>query len=92
MYKRQPEQLAAVRREIHLLLKQANYDLAKFQFNTVASAAMKMLNSLETVSYTHLDVYKRQVLGRAARRPRLVRLPQADGGSHAGTGRRRIPA
>jgi leucyl-tRNA synthetase len=42
-----PEQLAAVRRDIHLLLKQANYDLAKFQFNTVASAAMKMLNSLE---------------------------------------------
>jgi leucyl-tRNA synthetase len=42
-----PEQLAAVRREIHLLLKQANYDLGKFQFNTVASAAMKMLNSLE---------------------------------------------
>jgi leucyl-tRNA synthetase len=42
-----PDQLAAVRREIHLLLKQANYDLGKFQFNTVASAAMKMLNSLE---------------------------------------------
>ena len=42
-----PEPLAAVRREIHLLLKQANYDLGKFQFNTVASAAMKMLNSLE---------------------------------------------
>ena len=38
---------SAVRREIHLLLKQANYDLGKFQFNTVASAAMKMLNSLE---------------------------------------------
>ena len=44
-----PEQLAAVRREIHLLLKQANYDLGKFQFNTVASAAMKMLNSLEKI-------------------------------------------
>jgi len=42
-----PDTLATVRREIHLLLKQANYDLAKFQFNTVASAAMKMLNSLE---------------------------------------------
>ncbi|OHC65842.1 MAG: leucine--tRNA ligase [Rhodocyclales bacterium RIFCSPLOWO2_02_FULL_63_24] len=42
-----PAPLAAVRREIHLLLKQANYDLSKFQFNTVASAAMKMLNSLE---------------------------------------------
>jgi leucyl-tRNA synthetase len=44
---RLPDGLAAVRREIHLLLKQANYDLGKFQFNTVASAAMKMLNSLE---------------------------------------------
>jgi leucyl-tRNA synthetase len=42
-----PDQLAALRREVHLLLKQANYDLGKFQFNTVASAAMKMLNSLE---------------------------------------------
>jgi leucyl-tRNA synthetase len=42
-----PENLAAVRRELHLILKQANYDLGKQQFNTVASAAMKMLNSLE---------------------------------------------
>ncbi|NJD33317.1 MAG: leucine--tRNA ligase, partial [Betaproteobacteria bacterium] len=42
-----PEALAAVRREIHLQLKQSNYDLGKLQFNTVASAAMKMLNSLE---------------------------------------------
>ncbi|MGB7991763.1 MAG: class I tRNA ligase family protein, partial [Candidatus Methylophosphatis roskildensis] len=39
--------LAELRREIHLLLKQANYDLTKHQFNTVASAAMKMLNALE---------------------------------------------
>ncbi len=39
--------LAAVRREVHLNLKQANYDFQKFQFNTVASAAMKMLNALE---------------------------------------------
>jgi leucyl-tRNA synthetase len=29
-----PANLAALRREIHLLLKQGNYDLAKFQFNT----------------------------------------------------------
>jgi leucyl-tRNA synthetase len=42
-----PEMLAASRREIHLNLKQANYDFGKFQFNTVASAAMKMLNALE---------------------------------------------
>ncbi|HZV54986.1 MAG TPA: leucine--tRNA ligase [Rhodocyclaceae bacterium] len=38
---------SGLRREIHLLLKQANYDLGKLQFNTVASAAMKMLNALE---------------------------------------------
>jgi leucyl-tRNA synthetase len=36
-----------MRREIHLLLQQANFDLAKQQFNTVASACMKMLNVLE---------------------------------------------
>ena len=42
-----PAPLADVRREIHLTLKQANYDLGKMQFNTVASAAMKMLNALE---------------------------------------------
>jgi leucyl-tRNA synthetase len=39
--------LANARREIHATLKQANYDLARQQFNTVASAAMKMLNALE---------------------------------------------
>jgi leucyl-tRNA synthetase len=39
--------LAAVRREIYANLQQANRDLEKFQFNTVASAAMKMLNALE---------------------------------------------
>ena len=36
-----------LRREIHLTLKQASYDLSRFQFNTVVSAAMKMLNALE---------------------------------------------
>jgi len=39
--------LAGIRREVHLALKQANYDLGKHQFNTVASACMKMLNALE---------------------------------------------
>jgi leucyl-tRNA synthetase len=33
--------------EIHSVLKQANYDFQKRQFNTVASAAMKILNALE---------------------------------------------
>jgi leucyl-tRNA synthetase len=39
----------ALRHEIHSVLKQANYDLGKHQFNTVASAAMKILNALEKV-------------------------------------------
>jgi leucyl-tRNA synthetase len=33
--------------DTHTILKQANYDLQKHQFNTVASAAMKILNVLE---------------------------------------------
>jgi leucyl-tRNA synthetase len=37
----------ATRFEIHSVLKQANYDLGKHQLNTVASAAMKVLNALE---------------------------------------------
>ncbi len=35
------------RRQVYLLLKQANYDLSKQQFNTVVSACMKLLNLLE---------------------------------------------
>jgi leucyl-tRNA synthetase len=41
-----PEQ-ADLRREVHSYLKQANYDFQKFQFNTVVSAAMKILNALD---------------------------------------------
>jgi leucyl-tRNA synthetase len=44
-----PAPLAAARREIHAVLKQGNYDLGRHQFNTVASATMKMLNALEAV-------------------------------------------
>ena len=33
--------------EIHSVLKQANCDMQRHQFNTVASAAMKILNALE---------------------------------------------
>jgi len=37
----------ALRREIHLTLKQATFDYERHQFNTVVSAAMKILNALE---------------------------------------------
>lgn len=40
-----PEQ-RAIRRAIHEILKQARYDFDRYQFNTVVSAAMKMLNLL----------------------------------------------
>ena len=55
-------ELAAVRREIHLALKQADYDFAKFQFNTVVSAAMKMLNAMERAPKGDEDG-RRAVLG-----------------------------
>jgi leucyl-tRNA synthetase len=44
---RVPAELATARREVHAVLKQANYDIGRHQFNTVASAAMKILNALE---------------------------------------------
>jgi len=37
------------RRQVHELLSQANYDYSRKQFNTVVSAAMKMLNTLEAL-------------------------------------------
>jgi leucyl-tRNA synthetase len=37
-----------LRREIHLVLRQASYDYDRRQYNTVVSAAMKMLNALES--------------------------------------------
>jgi leucyl-tRNA synthetase len=39
--------LRSLRREIHLNLKQADFDYGRMQYNTVVSAAMKMLNALE---------------------------------------------
>jgi len=36
-----------LRREVHHILKQANFDYQRRQYNTVVSAAMKMLNLLE---------------------------------------------
>jgi leucyl-tRNA synthetase len=42
----------AARYEVYSVLKQANHDFGRFQFNTVASACMKILNTLERVSDT----------------------------------------
>ncbi|MRV75455.1 leucine--tRNA ligase [Duganella sp. FT92W] len=37
-----------LRRELHKILQQADYDLKRIQYNTVVSACMKMLNTLES--------------------------------------------
>lgn len=40
----------ALRREVHEVLKQANFDYDRAQYNTVVSAGMKMLNLLDSFS------------------------------------------
>jgi leucyl-tRNA synthetase len=42
-----PAKLKSLRREVHLNLKQADFDYGRLQYNTVVSAAMKMLNALD---------------------------------------------
>jgi leucyl-tRNA synthetase len=37
------------RRDLHLTLRQADYDYERIQYNTVVSAGMKMLNTLESL-------------------------------------------
>ncbi|MES2089732.1 MAG: leucine--tRNA ligase [Pseudomonadota bacterium] len=37
----------ALRREVHVILKQVSFDYERMQYNTVASGAMKLLNALE---------------------------------------------
>jgi len=44
----QPLPVRQFRRAIHLALKQATFDYERMQFNTVVSACMKMLNTLES--------------------------------------------
>jgi leucyl-tRNA synthetase len=43
------DSVISARREIHRGLKQADYDYERIQYNTVVSAGMKMLNTLEDV-------------------------------------------
>jgi leucyl-tRNA synthetase len=42
-----PAAAKALRREVHLVLKQISYDYERMQYNTVVSGAMKLLNALE---------------------------------------------
>jgi leucyl-tRNA synthetase len=40
-----------IRKQIHSLLKQANHDMMRLQFNTVVSASMKLLNHLSGLNH-----------------------------------------
>ena len=56
------DQDKALRREIHVVLKQANFDYQRLQYNTVVSATMKMLNALETAKAAS-DATRRECFG-----------------------------
>ena len=45
-----------LRREIHGQLKQADYDYERIHYNTVVSACMKMLNTLESATLPDTDI------------------------------------
>ena len=49
-HNRLSEEQRSLRTEIHILLQQVDRDVAKFQFNTVVAAGMKLLNSLGKIS------------------------------------------
>jgi leucyl-tRNA synthetase len=51
-----------LRREVHTILKQANFDYQRRQYNTVVSAAMKMLNVLEPIKLGQNAVVSASVL------------------------------
>ena len=42
------DHVKSLRREVHLTLKQIDYDYDKLQYNTVVSGAMKLLNAIES--------------------------------------------
>ncbi|WP_394060756.1 leucine--tRNA ligase [Alcaligenes sp. WGS1538] len=48
-----------VRLEIHSLLKQADYDYQRIQYNTVVSSCMKMLNTLEQAKWADTPAAQR---------------------------------
>lgn len=45
----------ALRREIHSILKQVDYDYQRIQYNTVVSSAMKMLNTLDQAKLANTE-------------------------------------
>jgi leucyl-tRNA synthetase len=63
------------RRQVHEILSQANYDYERKQFNTVVSAAMKMLNALEGLGPSGVMVPA--TVGASSDKPRLANRQRA---------------
>ncbi|NYT23015.1 leucine--tRNA ligase [Alcaligenaceae bacterium] len=55
-----------LRREIHSLLKLADYDYQRIQYNTVVSTSMKMLNALEAAQLPESDAAARALADAAS--------------------------
>ncbi|MCD8503531.1 MAG: leucine--tRNA ligase [Burkholderiaceae bacterium] len=56
------EAVAELRRTIHGLLKQADYDYDRIQYNTVVSACMKMLNAIDEAKLAATNAMAAQAL------------------------------
>jgi leucyl-tRNA synthetase len=50
LWKEQPHALQMLRRDMMLIMQQANYDIERLQLNTVVSACMKLLNLLNDIN------------------------------------------
>ena len=61
-----PAPVKDLRREVYGLLKQADYDYQRIQYNTVVSACMKMLNAIDDAKLPdgpHADAARAETLG-----------------------------
>ena len=61
-----PTEIKKLRVEMYGLLKQADYDYQRIQYNTVVSACMKMLNAIDDASFApsaHADAVTSESLG-----------------------------
>jgi leucyl-tRNA synthetase len=63
--------LADARRQVHLNLKQASYDYERMQYNTVVSACMKLLNTIDSTDVQ--VVVSETVMGGDAAQLKLAR-------------------
>ena len=67
---------AALRREVHLVLRQISHDFERMQYNTVVSGCMKLLNALEGFKADGSDGDTAALVTGAEERDRLLPLAE----------------